>query len=230
MLVEARTQEGVGKLTERSTRERLIAAAIDLFGSRGFAETSVQSITSAAGANLASVNYHFGSKEGLLRAAIHRVIDPVNAEQLRRLDGLEESANPPETEQIVAAFLEPFFDLLPRDTPEGRAAGRLMGNLLSAANVDVRAIALGEVAPVAARFVEAIGRSCPDLSRGELTRRFQSMMGALIVHQLGIGDAAPFFPSAEEEEIQRWILHFVMAGFLAPPTADERVSVPGRDG
>lgn len=209
-------------MAERSTRERLLEAAIELFGHRGFAETSVQAVTSAAGANLASVNYHFGSKEGLLRAAIHRVVDPVNAEQLRLLDALEESGSAPSTEQVIAAFLTPFFRLLRRDTPDGRKAGRLMGHLLGTANIDVRSIVLGEVAPVAGRFLEALGRSRPDLSPGELTRRFQSMMGALIVHQLGIGDAAPFFPVATEDEAQAWILNFVTAGFLAPPAPTNR--------
>jgi AcrR family transcriptional regulator len=206
-------------VSERNTRERLLEAAIDLFGDRGFAETSVQAVTSAAGANLASVSYHFGSKEGLLRAAIHRVIDPVNAEQVRRLEALQAAPASPGAEEIAEAFLGPFFDLVRRDTPEGKRAGRLMGHLLCTANVEVRALALAEVAPVAGRFVEALGRSRPDLSRGELTRRFQSMMGALIVHQLGIGDSVPFFPEAAEDEIRRWILGFVIAGFRAPPAS-----------
>jgi AcrR family transcriptional regulator len=209
----------VATVSEGTTRERLIDAAIDLFGERGFAETSVQALTAAARANLAAVNYHFGSKEGLLRVAIHRVIDPVNAAQLAALDRLEAGAAPPTTRQIVEVFLTPFFTLLGRDTPEGRRAGRLMGHVLGTANSSIRAMLLGEVAPVAGRFIAALARSRPDLSEGELTRRFASMMGALMVHQIGIVESVPFFPVASQAETQAWILQFVTAGFSAPPAS-----------
>ncbi|GAB4286005.1 MAG: CerR family C-terminal domain-containing protein [Deferrisomatales bacterium] len=50
---------------ERGTRERLLAAAERLFAERGYEHTTVREITEAAGANVAAVHYHFGSKENL---------------------------------------------------------------------------------------------------------------------------------------------------------------------
>ncbi|HOI10478.1 MAG TPA: TetR family transcriptional regulator, partial [Myxococcota bacterium] len=49
------------------TRERLIAAARELFLARGFAATSTRAIAAQAGCNLSLIKYYFGSKEGLLR-------------------------------------------------------------------------------------------------------------------------------------------------------------------
>ena len=56
------------------TRERLLDAAEYLFAQRGVDATSLRHITVEAAANLASVNYHFGSKEALFRAVFVRRI------------------------------------------------------------------------------------------------------------------------------------------------------------
>jgi AcrR family transcriptional regulator len=51
------------------TRNMVFAAAERLFAVHGFQKVSVRDITAEAGVNLASVNYHFGSKDALLRTA-----------------------------------------------------------------------------------------------------------------------------------------------------------------
>ncbi|WP_421724727.1 CerR family C-terminal domain-containing protein [Bauldia sp.] len=47
------------------TRQRLIAAALDVFGRYGFEGATTRQIAKAANANLAAIVYHFGSKEAL---------------------------------------------------------------------------------------------------------------------------------------------------------------------
>ena len=44
------------------TKQKILAAAEDLFATEGFHQTSLRAITGRAGVNLAAVNYHFGSK------------------------------------------------------------------------------------------------------------------------------------------------------------------------
>jgi AcrR family transcriptional regulator len=51
--------------SDARTKERLLAAAKKVFADRGFKETTVREICTVAGANLAAVNYHFGSKNKL---------------------------------------------------------------------------------------------------------------------------------------------------------------------
>ncbi|MBA3016441.1 MAG: CerR family C-terminal domain-containing protein [Proteobacteria bacterium] len=55
---------------KKDTRQRLLDSAAILFSDRGYACTSVAEICKRAEANIASVNYHFGSKEGLYRSVI----------------------------------------------------------------------------------------------------------------------------------------------------------------
>ncbi len=47
--------------------------AIACLKTRGYARTTARDIAAASGANLASIGYHFGSKEGLLNEAIARI-------------------------------------------------------------------------------------------------------------------------------------------------------------
>jgi len=58
-------------------RTRLLAIARELFSAKGYEETSVREITTAADANLGAITYHFGSKEALYHASIESVADPL---------------------------------------------------------------------------------------------------------------------------------------------------------
>jgi len=50
------------------SRERLLHAAMRLFGQQGFSKTSTREIAQAAGANVAAISYYFGDKAGLYEA------------------------------------------------------------------------------------------------------------------------------------------------------------------
>jgi AcrR family transcriptional regulator len=56
-----------------STRRKLIAAALELFGRKGFDGVGAREIAAAAGAPLAAIPYHFGTKDALYRAALEQV-------------------------------------------------------------------------------------------------------------------------------------------------------------
>jgi AcrR family transcriptional regulator len=61
------------------THGRLLNAAARLFAARGFGEVTVREICSAAGANVAAVNYHFGDKVGLYRQVLNKAIETMQA-------------------------------------------------------------------------------------------------------------------------------------------------------
>ncbi len=60
-----------GKTASEQTRARLLAAAREVFSQRGFQGATVREICRRAEANGAAVNYHFGSKDGLLAEALN---------------------------------------------------------------------------------------------------------------------------------------------------------------
>lgn len=53
-------------------RERLLAGALECLREKGYADTTARDIAAAAGSNLGSIGYHFGSVEALLNEAIRR--------------------------------------------------------------------------------------------------------------------------------------------------------------
>jgi AcrR family transcriptional regulator len=66
-------------------RERLLAGARRCLFERGYARTTARDIVAASGTNLASIGYHFGSKEALLNAAMIEAIDEWGEELKRAL-------------------------------------------------------------------------------------------------------------------------------------------------
>lgn len=58
---------------------RLIRAALNAFGRQGFEAASTRAIAGAAGANLAALPYHFGSKEALYLAVADYVVGQIGS-------------------------------------------------------------------------------------------------------------------------------------------------------
>lgn len=52
-------------MTDDTTRGRILAAASDVFCTKGFDSTTIRDICTEADANVAAVNYHFGDKRNL---------------------------------------------------------------------------------------------------------------------------------------------------------------------
>lgn len=89
------------------TKQRLLAAAADLFGRKGFDATSIREITDQAETNLAAVNYHFRSKQALFAAVINQKIEPLK----KRFRSIAQSSDSPD-EKLKGVFREYAFYLL----------------------------------------------------------------------------------------------------------------------
>ena len=61
------------------TRMALIRAALKLFGAMGYDGASTREIAAAANANIGSIAYHFGGKEGLRAACATFIVDTIQA-------------------------------------------------------------------------------------------------------------------------------------------------------
>ncbi len=68
-------------------RERLLAAAAELFAVKGYAATSVREILKVANVTAPVLYYHFGSKEGLFAGLIRQGLEALSAEEERALAG-----------------------------------------------------------------------------------------------------------------------------------------------
>ena len=170
------------------TRDALLDAAEGLFAEHGIQGASLRAITRQAGVNLAAVSYHFGSKEGLVRAVFERRMAPIQAERLARLEACLEAAGdgPPTIECLLRAFLEPVVCFLDRGHPAARDGGaepqlfaRLLGRSLHEPSGDTRAMLKEMFRPALEAFVAAAARARPELSRQELFWRFHFTVGSM---------------------------------------------------
>jgi len=203
------------------TRQRLLEAAERLFGSLGFAETSLRALTSAAETNLAAVNYHFGSKEGLFKEVVQGVVAPVNRERLRLLDELEsrsETGDSPQLDEILRAFFGPALALGTRPDAQGERLRKLMGRIrFEGSAVDESVHEVFE--EVEGRFGPAFMRALPHLSPKGLFWRLHFALGVMCStmfnpNQVQLISDGLCNPTDVQETLDQMV-RFVSAGFVA---------------
>ncbi|MEL1249661.1 CerR family C-terminal domain-containing protein [Aurantiacibacter gilvus] len=87
-------------------REKLINAAIERFGKRGFDAVGTREIAAAVDTPMSSITYHFGGKEGLYHAAAEHIFDHLR-DQLgaERIDLPGEDASPQERTDAICAMI-----------------------------------------------------------------------------------------------------------------------------
>lgn len=198
------------------TKERILDAAERLFAREGYAAASLRAVTAEAAVNLAAVNYHFGSKEALLRAVLRRIIGPVNAERLRLLDALEATGVPPSPEALLDAFITPDLDLLDRRGEGGRLHALLLGRLMGDPGEDVRRMVGEEIGEVLRRYLHAFTRALPDVPPAEVWWRFKGAIGVLVFLEANtLTDDLPDAPAAAGDTRAR-LLAFLAPALRAP--------------
>ncbi len=210
------TNKSTGTVAAHDTRDRILDAAEALFIEHGFAATSVRAIAHDAGVNLAASNYHFGSKNGLFAAVLHRRVAPVNEQRLANLNHLKsnDSKHQLTVRDILQAFFSPLVDGL-RSPCIPALLGRIYGEPASFS----KPILQEEFQPVTAAFMEALSRALPEVPAEELRWRFHFMIGSM-THLLRFH--APFGRDSSLEsfiEGMPRLIEFVEKGLTErPPT------------
>ncbi len=220
---------------EASTKQRILDAAEELFAANGFAHTSMRAITAHAGANLAAVNYHFGSKEVLVETLFERRVTPMNEERLRRLAELEERHGEDiPLAAVIEAFVGPAM-ALSRDTVRGGARFmKLLGRSYTEPSEGLHEHLRRLYSTVVERFKPAFARALPHLPRDELYWRMHFMVGTLAYCMAG-SDAMRLIASCEVCDpldiygLTQRLVSFLAAAFSAPVSGvSDKEPLPGR--
>ncbi len=214
--------------TSADTKTRILDAGERLFVEHGFEATSLRSLTTAAGVNLAAVHYHFGSKEELFQAVLTRRLDPMNQERIDLLAKVEREAagRPLSCEKVLFAMLIPALRLARDEKRGGKDFLRLVGRAYADPAPFIRHFLSAQYAGMIGRYKEAFLKALPHLSRQELTWRLHFVMGALSYTLAGT-DALKLFAEAtsttdNDELLLQRLAPFLVAGLKAPALAESR--------
>ena len=205
------------------TRTRILDAAEELFMRHGFEGTSMRLLTARAGANLAAVNYHFGSKDALIEALFRRRLDPMNAARIAELDRLEKEAGGRllAAHQIICAFVGASLRMIEDAKCGGRDFIRLLGRTYTDPQKPIRALIGQLYAPAMERFKAAFERALPRMPRDELIWRMHFMFGTL-AYTLAATDTVQLIAGCKPEDrydaglLEARLTAFLQAGLLAP--------------
>jgi len=101
------------------TRDDLLDSAEELFSRFGVEGTSIRAVNANAGAGPSSVHYHFGDRDGLVRAVINRRGKAILTSQFDALDVMEHQNEPPSVRDVVEVMSRPLMEVIECDPVGG---------------------------------------------------------------------------------------------------------------
>ncbi|PWG87745.1 TetR family transcriptional regulator [Vibrio cholerae] len=162
-----------------STKEKILDVVEGLFAEYGFNDTSLRTITSKAGVNLASVNYHFGDKKTLVRAVLNRYLEAFMPEMKQSLERLNErdDYDMAEVFEALRAPLRSLSELRPNGTSRfmlliGRGYTDVQGHL--------RWFITNRYNDVLTLFTDSVLKANPNLTRETLFWRLHFTLGTCV--------------------------------------------------
>jgi AcrR family transcriptional regulator len=203
----------------RATKDRLLAAATELFAERGFHGTTIRDIAERAAVNVAAGNYHYGSKKALylevlrgqfaeIRARLARGGAVRSPEQLRRLPRAA-------VRQLLQRRLKVMLDLLIGPPPGAHAmlVMREMCDPSEALSVIVREF----IEPMVAEMAAIVSHLEPALGAKALERTVFSVMGQAIFYRFNMPAVLrllglPAYPRGFAAELAEHITEYSLGG------------------
>jgi AcrR family transcriptional regulator len=205
--------------TDAATKGSVLAAAERLFAVRGFQNVSVRDITAEAGVNLASVNYHFGSKDGLLFEIFRRRTAELNRERARMLhEAADRHGGRPPIRAILTALIEPP---LRWSAPQSdrRISLQFIIRARSEGTDAMREVLATDVSHLR-RFADALIAARPDLATADVYWRLHFVLGMLHNNRFAEFDRLHVLSDGltregDNDALLTRMVDFAEAGFLA---------------
>jgi AcrR family transcriptional regulator len=154
------------KVPLTGAKRKLLDAAEVLVAEKGFDLVSVRDITGAVKANVAAINYHFGSREGLMDLVMMRILEPLCGQ---RVSALNAQNGIPSVGEIVAAHVNSLLSAIDGTGMEKALFLRLAGRVLvlpDSALAPSLAFARREVRE---KYFAALAAALPDTPHKELS-------------------------------------------------------------
>lgn len=158
------------KIPVTGPKRELLEEAERQVREKGFDTVSVRDVTKGVKANVAAVNYHFGSREGLMDLVMLRILSPLCEERLKLLEKVDYQA----AGKIlgVAGILSAYVEALPATGillgMESLSFLRLAGRILVLPAEKLPPQLAGQRDAISASFFEALCRALPATAPGDV--------------------------------------------------------------
>jgi AcrR family transcriptional regulator len=219
----------------RTTKERILDAAEELFSARGYYGVSLREITQAAGVELALANYHFGPKEELFRHVIARRVDEHCSGVIAALDRAQAAApnGIATVEAIVRAFCSYTFEKTATGGPGWKRYFQLLARSATSPVYEPVLEPMNKpYGVIVRRYVDAFAAALPAMAPADrytafyllqaIVARLLAETGILDRQSQGLCQARDF-----EAHLDR-VVPFAAAGFYALAGRPAAPTDPGR--
>lgn len=164
----------------RQTKNDILDAAECLFSQNGFSHTSMREITAQAGVNLASVNYHYGSKKNLIQAVFKRYFDQLMPKIDTCLASFESPKGAEGVEKLLYSLI-PSMLHLNNVTEQGTANFvKLLGRGYNETQGHLRRFIMTDYGATIRALVSAIQHCLPHVPEEELFWRLHFAIGSFV--------------------------------------------------
>ncbi|SOE08770.1 TetR family transcriptional regulator [Hoeflea halophila] len=153
-----------------ATSLSILNAAERLFAERGYEGASIRDIAKAAGAQVASVNFHHVSKETLFERVVERRASELSKLRLDALAELKQKQQPLTLEALLSAFLRPYLEKAGAGDPQWLAYARLVA--MVSAEARWHKISERCFDPTAGVFIAEIAKLFPRVSGSAIAVSF----------------------------------------------------------
>jgi AcrR family transcriptional regulator len=202
-------------------RNRLLDAAEKLFCKKGFHAVSVRELTTAAGCNLAAINYYFGGKEKLYTEMFRRQFQMMIEGHLGTLDRLMNEPNL-SLEKVLKAVIEPPIRGTVANETKGQVLRLLVREVLDR-QIDPEYV----VKDMKEKFFDRLGhvflQLVPGLPEENITLIVMSFDGVILHPFLFMDYYRKTFPDLTSDGLIDHMVRFVAAGIRG-------YAVPNREG
>lgn len=208
-------------MAQSDTVIRILDTAETLFAEKGFAETSLRTITSKAKVNLAAVNYHFGSKKALIQAVFARYLEPFCEQLNAELDRLERKTDV-SLEELLTVLATTTLSV-PATKGSLSVFMRLLGLAYTQAQGHMRRYLQEHYGKAFFRFTSLLKECTAELPDAERFWRIHFMLGSVVFTMSSL-DALRDIATSDYDEKTR--IKDLVARLLPVVTAAMQAPVP----
>ena len=207
---------------QRDAKAVLIDVAEKLIAERGLDNVSMRDVATVAGQrNNSAVQYHFGSRDGLIMQILRRRLVALDAERQRRLAVIDEMGLGSDVSALIGVVFGPIVDLL-RNNPDAKHYARFLQRVGPVMAPGIPEVVLRTASDdVVVRLIDSMSHLPRRVAFERIDLATQMFTGALAVYE-DRRDASNTVVNSRFEDVVAHLYDMIEASLLAEVSVGEQ--------